>query len=68
MRFWGFVEGTQIERAHMQFCKKLLGVKKSTQIDFIYGEIGRLLHTASRHYDIIKYWVKLVHSSDKILF
>ena len=25
---WGFVEGTQIERVHMQFCKKLLGVKK----------------------------------------
>ena len=24
---WGFVEGTQIERVHMQFCKKLLGVK-----------------------------------------
>ena len=24
---WGFVEGTQIERIHMQFCKKLLGVK-----------------------------------------
>jgi len=48
----------------MQFCKKLLGVKKSTQNDFIYGEIGRISDQSSRYYDIIKYWVKLVHSSD----
>jgi len=64
VRFWGFVEGTQIERVHMQFCKKLLGVKKSTQNDFIYGEMGRLSHKASIYYDIIKYWLKCVHSID----
>jgi len=64
VRFWGFVEGIQIERVHMQFCKKLLGVEKSTKNDFIYGEMGRLSHKASRYYDIIKYWLKCVHSID----
>jgi len=48
----------------MQFCKKLLVDKRSTVNDFIYGEIGRITHKASRYYDSIKYWVKLVHSND----
>ena len=38
---WGFFKATQIERVHLQFCKRLLGVKKSTQNNFIYGELGR---------------------------
>ena len=32
---WGFCHGKQIERVHMLFCKQLLGVKTSTQNDFI---------------------------------
>ena len=36
---WGFCKANQIERVHMQFCKRLLGVKKSTQNNFIYGEL-----------------------------
>ena len=29
-----------IERVHLQFCKRLLGVKKCTQNDFVYGDLG----------------------------
>ena len=25
---WGFVQGSAVERVHLQFCKRLLGVKK----------------------------------------
>ena len=32
---WGFSQANAIERVHLSFCKKLLGVKKSTQNDFI---------------------------------
>ena len=32
---WGFHNGNAIERIHMQFCKRLLGVKKCTQNDLI---------------------------------
>ena len=37
----GFSKPVQQERVRLQLCKKLLGVKKSTQINFIYGELGR---------------------------
>ena len=30
-----------MKRIHLKFCKKLFGMKKTTQIDFIYCELGR---------------------------
>ena len=27
---WGFNKGTEVEKLHLEFCKRLLGVKKST--------------------------------------
>ena len=38
---WGFANALVIERLHLHFCKQILGVKKSTQNDFVYGELGR---------------------------
>jgi len=38
---WGFVKGSSVERLHLQFLKRVLGVKRNTQNDFIYGEVGR---------------------------
>ncbi|KAL4240483.1 hypothetical protein ACF0H5_001275 [Mactra antiquata] len=61
---WGFVHGMSIERVHLQFCKTILGVKRSTQNDFIYGELGRINYQCTRHFNIIKYWVKLLQTSD----
>ena len=49
-----------IERVHMQFCKQILGVKRCTQNDFIYGELGRSNFQTLRYFNIIKYWVKLL--------
>ena len=34
---WGFLNANFIERAHLRFCKNLLGLKRSTQNDFFYG-------------------------------
>jgi len=31
---WVFIQGNAIERIHLQFCKKILGVKRTTQNDF----------------------------------
>ena len=45
---------------HLQFMKKLLGVKRTTQNDFIYGELGRANLQTHRYYSIIKYWTKLL--------
>ena len=61
---WGFVKGDAIERVHLQFFKRMLGVKTTTQNDFIYGELGITNLQTSRYYNIIKYWLKLMHSKE----
>ena len=38
---WGYGKGDSIERIHMKLSETLLGVKPSTQNDFVYGELGR---------------------------
>ena len=48
----------------MQFCKKLLGVKKTTQNDFIYGELGRENYATKRSFVIIKYWFKILQTPE----
>ena len=57
---WGFCKANQIERIHMQFCKHLLGVKQSTQRNFVYGDLGRVSFQAIRFTNIVKYWLKVV--------
>ncbi len=62
---WGFCQAQQIERIHLKFCKRLLGVKLCTQNDFIYGELGRTTLQTNRFYNIIKYWFKVIGSSER---
>lgn len=57
---WGFMQANQVERVHLSFCKKILGVKKSTQNDFVYGELGRTTYQTKRYFIIIKYWFKIL--------
>ena len=52
---WGFHKAPAIERGHLQFCKRILHVKKSTAIFFVHGELGRFALAVNRHLKIIKY-------------
>ena len=61
---WGFIPANTVERVHLQFCKKILGVKKCTQNDFVYGELGRTALSVGRCYIIIKYWIKILMCDD----
>ena len=61
---WGFSKGKDIERVHLQFCKKLLAVKQCTQNDFIYGETGRMPLQLRRYFHIIKYGFKVISSAN----
>jgi len=58
---WGFHNGNAIERihVHMQLCKRLLGVKKCTQNDLVYGDLVRCPMRNCRMYNIVKYWTKI---------
>ena len=62
---WGFHRGDTIERIHTQFCKNVLGVKKSTQNDFVYGEVGRTSLINKRYFNIVRYWMKILYSENK---
>ena len=57
---WGFNPGHEVERVHLQFLKRILGVKKSTQNDFIYGEFGQIPLVNRRKTNILKYWLKIM--------
>ncbi|MCG8046921.1 MAG: reverse transcriptase family protein [Candidatus Thiodiazotropha taylori] len=61
---WGFYKATAVETVHVQFCKKVLGVKQSTQNDFVYGELGRTDYQSRRYLKIIKFWFKIISSED----
>ena len=38
---WGFHGAPDIERLHTQFCRSILGVKKSTNLAALYCELER---------------------------
>ena len=47
------------------FCKQLLGVKTSTQNNFIYRELGRINYYTRRIYIIVKYMFKVLNSENR---
>ena len=57
---WGFSNATILERVHLQVCKNILGVKRSTQNDFVYGELGRVDLKTLRFVAVIKFWFKIL--------
>ena len=56
---WGLHHGGCLDKVHLDFCKRLLVVKKSSCNVMIYAELGRLPIQAIRKY-ITKYWAKLL--------
>jgi len=61
---WGFHSGKALDRVHLQFCKRFWGVQKTTQNDFIYGELGRISLQYIHYLNIIKYWIKILQSDE----
>ena len=56
-----------VEKVHIDFCKQLLSVKKATQNASVYCELGRFPLKYHRLYRILKYWVKLLNTDNRIL-
>jgi hypothetical protein len=57
---WGFHDATAVERVHLQYCKHILKLRKSTCNYFVYGELGRTPLLIERKCKIIKYWLSIV--------
>ena len=57
---WGFHNAQYVEQVHLSFCKRVLGVKKTTQNDFVYGELERVPMSIERYIRVLNYWLKIV--------
>ena len=57
---WGYHEGPDVEIIHSKLCRKILGVRRSTNREALYGELGRIPMSVHRKILIIKYWIRLI--------
>ena len=64
---WGMSKSKEIERVHLKFCKKTLGVKSSTCTSILYSELNRYPLYINRYSSIIKYWGKILFSNNLII-
>ena len=64
---WGFHEGKDIERIHCKFLRKILKVRKSTNLDGLYGELGRHPMYVKRQLTLVKYWLKIIDPNNNLL-
>jgi hypothetical protein len=64
---WGNHDSKDIELVHCKFLRKVLNVKKSTNLDGLYGELGRYPMKISRQLIMIKYWTKIIKSTNPLI-
>ena len=64
---WGFNQGTEVEKLHLEFCKMLLGVKKYTCNIMVYFELGGTPLEYMRLFRIIKDRFKWLTTTNCIL-
>ena len=64
---WGFHGDPDIERIHSQFCRYLLGVKKSTNIATLHTELGPFPMIISRKLKILQYWFKIINTENVVV-
>lgn len=58
---WGFHKCPNIEQLHVQYCKYILRVKRSTPNDIVLGEARRVDMGTLRCVRIVKYWLKILN-------
>ena len=61
---WGNHPCKNIELIHCKFMRKILGVKKSTNLDGLYGELGRYPMEINRKLLTVKFWIKIMEKPE----
>jgi hypothetical protein len=56
---WDFHEANNVDIIQNKFCRKILGVKKSTNLVGMYDELGLQPFSVLRKFRIIKYWAHI---------
>ena len=64
----GILQGKPDRKSSLAILQKnLLGVKQSTQNNFVYGDLGRRNYQSCRYVNIVKYWLKVITKPDNKL-
>jgi hypothetical protein len=63
----GITECKDIELLHCKFLRKILAVKKCTNLSGLYGETGRHPMYICRKIIMFKYWLKIINSNENSL-
>lgn len=63
---WGMHNASDVELIHTKFLR-YVGVKKSTNLDALYGELGRVPLSVFRKIAMIKYWLNILKQNDSSL-
>ena len=61
---WGWGNLSQIEILHMQFCKYILRLKKSTMNYMVLGELGRVEVSLTIKERMINYWLRTINGKE----
>ena len=61
---WGLHKSGDVEKVHVNFCRKILGVGSKTAINFMYCELDRVPPTVKMKLRMFKYWLKLISRYD----
>ena len=64
---WGYHEAKHIEQVHCIFLRRMFKVKQSTNVYGLYGEVGKYPMKIARELIMIKYWLKLLNSNNKLI-
>jgi len=66
---WGYQPALDVESINSKLCRKILSVKRSTNLTALYGELGIVPLYVHRKILMIKYWLKLLtQNENSILF
>ena len=64
---WDFHAAPDIERVHLKFMQRILGVRPETTNAAVYGELERVQLNIVRKERILKYWFKIIKSEGSLI-
>lgn len=63
---WGFENKQNIEKMHLQFCKKILNLRNNTPNYMVYGELGRFPIEIVIKLRMVTFWNNLLLNRSKL--
>ncbi|MCG7875093.1 MAG: reverse transcriptase family protein [Candidatus Thiodiazotropha endolucinida] len=65
---WGIYGYDHIDKVHIKFCKKLLGVRTQTPNYAVYGDLGRFPLSVIAKERSVKYWLRILTNKNSLMY